>query len=817
MRMPRAEPRRAVLLGAVAVVATGALLATGSGAGQAPAPATGAESWLGLVASRPSVALAQRVIVVLKRRRSRSVSRRPAVGVAFARTRLDARCARGAAARACATRRAGDRAPSGLQLQPCARRILRSRRRERRRAARARPRGRRRLSGPRRLSGGGLDSGVCRFRVPVPAFASPARTGAVSRSRCSTPRVDAAVPYLRGRVRDGIDLVGPGGPSQLERHGTEMAGLLVGGAGVATGASVLPIRVAGSQPDGHAALGRVRAQRPARRRARPRGRSERRRRRERRRTRRARSARRAVRGLRRLRRRRAPSPARSRSTRSSSRRRGTTAPPDRATATSPLPARRPPRLTVGAMDTRPRAARAQVVIRSGLATLFAGTLPLAGAVAVPARTSLEIAAPRSASRLTAFFSPGGASLVAGRAAFVLGGRRAARGRDERGDGGRARGAALRPPAAPGRSTRLRRSADGSRRPCRPPSRALCFRGSPRAPPRRFRFGARRGAANPDRGHVTSFSSTGLAFDGRVKPNLVASGVGLTTAIPARTPTARRASSRVNGSSAAAAVIAGAAALLAQARPRSVPRRSPGCSRELHVRCRTSGDDAGRRLVDVGAAAMTELSEARRVADEPRHRADKLDATSIARDARSASARPRLVSRRCARRTEPHDRRRSERECRLTRAARGRRTASSSCAAAARRPRPVGDRTRGSAAARRRTCRSPCRNADDRRGPSHDDRRHARDRPGRASRRRARRRRTARASPRRAPRPLHLRADRARADGTTTRTRCVRDPRACDPRRRRSRDRQNRAVHTPVTRRILAAAPRKPSHLLGKRS
>ncbi len=76
--------------------------------------------------------------------------------------------------------------------------------------------------------------------------------------------VDAAVPYLRGRVRDGIDVVGgdagacgceSGDPSELERHGTEMAGLLVGGggpsglAGVAGGATVLPIRVAGWQPD----------------------------------------------------------------------------------------------------------------------------------------------------------------------------------------------------------------------------------------------------------------------------------------------------------------------------------------------------------------------------------------------------------------------------------------------------------------------------------------------------------------------------------------------------------------------------------------
>src|SRR4051794_5836273 len=75
--------------------------------------------------------------------------------------------------------------------------------------------------------------------------------------------VDLAHPYLRNHVLAGIDIVDhgddatahadPQDPSQLERHGTEMAGLLVGAAGpaglhgVAPGATVLPIRVAGWQ------------------------------------------------------------------------------------------------------------------------------------------------------------------------------------------------------------------------------------------------------------------------------------------------------------------------------------------------------------------------------------------------------------------------------------------------------------------------------------------------------------------------------------------------------------------------------------------
>jgi subtilisin family serine protease len=61
--------------------------------------------------------------------------------------------------------------------------------------------------------------------------------------------------------------------------------------------------------------------------------------------------------------------------------------------------------------------------------------------------------------------------------------------------------------------------------------------------------------------VAAFSSGGVAFDGRVKPDLVAPGVGLTTSDAGGDGFAT-----VTGSSAAAAVVAGAAALVAKARP-----------------------------------------------------------------------------------------------------------------------------------------------------------------------------------------------------------------------------------------------------------
>src|SRR5262245_16207166 len=63
--------------------------------------------------------------------------------------------------------------------------------------------------------------------------------------------------------------------------------------------------------------------------------------------------------------------------------------------------------------------------------------------------------------------------------------------------------------------------------------------------------------------VAAFSSGGLSFDGRVKPDVVAPGVGLAALDPSADGTPRY--STVSGSSAAAAVAAGTAALVAEAR------------------------------------------------------------------------------------------------------------------------------------------------------------------------------------------------------------------------------------------------------------
>jgi hypothetical protein len=71
----------------------------------------------------------------------------------------------------------------------------------------------------------------------------------------------------------------------------------------------------------------------------------------------------------------------------------------------------------------------------------------------------------------------------------------------------------------------------------------------------------RALPNPGLMDIAPFSSGGVAFDGRVKPDLVAPGVGLATS-----DAGGQGFATVTGSSAAAAVVAGAAALVAEARP-----------------------------------------------------------------------------------------------------------------------------------------------------------------------------------------------------------------------------------------------------------
>jgi subtilisin family serine protease len=628
-----------MLLAVVAIVATAVLLATGGkGAGQASPPAPSAAGWRGLVGSRPRVALGERVIVVLK---TPSLAQRVAAAGGIVSTRRERAWTNAvlSSEKLLATRLA----LQGVTVHPD-------------------------FSYARVLAGFSAfvdasavpiierDSdvaGVYPVRVAYPASISTrvlsrADFGPLSGHRPEISMsgvdgrgvtialldtgVDAAVPYLRGRVQKGIDLVGgsadalaavkPDDSTQIERHGTQMAGILVGAggpsglAGVATGASVLPIRVAGWQPDslGHFAIY-------------------------------ARSDQ-IIAGLE-----RAVDPNDDGDAHDAARiALVALAEPFAAFADGPearaaagalaldtlvvapvgndgpaaagygdvsAPGGSPATLTVGALDARTQDDRVRVVLRVGLTTLLDDTVSLAGAVRPSHRVDLGVAVPRgtirgtrrTAPRLTDFFTRSGVSIVAGRAALVPIGASPAP-------------AAMRAAAAGasvvllyGNGPALPAGGLGLDESVSVPVVSIPANAA-RAALQRIARGQRVVVAlhesasvqNPGEDRVASFSSSGLAFDGRVKPDLVAPGVGLATSDPGANADGSPRFVTVNGSSAAAATVAGAAALLAQARPSlgasALSGLLVGSAHQLPTDPVTV---QGGGLIDVGAATAGEVA------------------------------------------------------------------------------------------------------------------------------------------------------------------------------------------------------------------
>jgi subtilisin family serine protease len=440
--------------------------------------------------------------------------------------------------------------------------------------------------------------------------------------------VDRLHPSLLGSVANGIDLVDPTGdatpqappgrPTDIERHGTELAGILVGDRGppvtqgVARGASVLPIRVAGWQPDGSGGFaiyartdqlieGLERAVDPN-----ADGDAHD-------------AARVALIGV------AAPyagfaddpaaravmgaveldtvvvAPA------------GNDGPAGPGFGSISGPGGAPFALTVGAADMRAHTQEVHVSLRIGLKLVLDGSLPLTGEFAPPGAFTSEIAAPglvrkrSSFSLLESYFTPSGLGLVAGRAALVPAGDS---------------------PAATARSA-ARAGATavvlyGARLPVggvpldeETPVPVVAIPSAVAAKllaaiagghDAGISIGAAHDADNDAASTVAAFSSTGLAYDGRVKPDVVAPGVSVATAEPSVTSSESTRYGTVNGSSAAAAAVAGAAAVLAQARPslRAAGLRSVlvGSARRLSG---TSVPSEGAGLVSLGGAAAAELA------------------------------------------------------------------------------------------------------------------------------------------------------------------------------------------------------------------
>jgi subtilisin family serine protease len=631
----RSDTRRIAPLGLIALGATLLLVGAGTSRSREPSLSASAAAWRGLVgAPRPPVAIGQRMLVVL---RSPSMAQRVADAGGRATEQEERRWT--AAALAAQEQLIAEMAQKyGVQIRPS-------------------------FNYARVLNGfsAALDAsavsllerqpdvaGVYPVRAAYPASLSSRLLGGVGLAQGAghSPQVllpgfdgrgvtialldtgvDRAHPFLRGRILPGIDLIGddygavpkaePGDATRFERHGTEMAGLLVGAGGpagvegVATGASVLPIRVAGWQHDATGSwavyartdqlvAGLERAVDPnedgdahdA-----------------------ARIALvplaepyaafadsptvRAVQGALRLDT-LVVAPA------------GNDGPAGPAYGSLSSPGGAAAALSVGAADLRAHAEELRLVLRSGLSVLVDEMVPLAGAVVPSKALDLEVAAPTSAPNgkapsLAAFFDGHGFSLVAGRAALVPTG-------DD-------------PQTAVENAARAGASAvllDGGRVPAGGlglnESVAVPVVGISDAAGKRVLDALARGshpvasigvprlARNASLGRIAAFSSRGLAYDGRVKPDLAAPGVALTTADPGLNDDGSARYGTVSGSSAAAAVVAGAAAVLAQARPAldALALRSAlaGSARPLRSDDLTA---QGTGIVDIGAAAADEVA------------------------------------------------------------------------------------------------------------------------------------------------------------------------------------------------------------------
>jgi subtilisin family serine protease len=600
------------VLGAVAVVAALLVPSGGGGAAAPPRTSVDAAAWSGLVGSRRApVATSQRVLVVLS---AFSLADRVARAGGLATDADERRWT--AAALAAQGQFISNLARRGVSIRPEFRFTRTLNAFSATLDARA-------IAALERRTG---VKGVYPVRVAYPgASATPTRgafgpgvrlTGITGRGvtiALLDTGVDLRKPYLRGRVLDGVDVVGdsadararakPTDPAQVERHGTEMAGLLVGAGtitgGVAPGATVLPIRVAGWQADqrgDYAVYARTDQLLAGLERAvDPNGDGD------------AHDAARialvplvepfaafsdsplarAVEGAQRLDTLVVAAA-------------GNDGPAGPAFGSVGGPAGAPEALAVGAVDARPATTDVRLVVRAGLSVLLDRLVSLAGATPPAGTLVLRPAAPRAPVSSARSFFDHGVSLVAGRAAVVAGGAdpaAAARWASLAGASAVLLHGRQIAPGAIGLDERI-----GVPVLTVPESTARALLTRPTA---LVAIAAPR--PSPAHEELAPFSSWGLAFDGGVKPELLAPGVGLGTAEPGRAPDGRQAFGAVSGSSAAAAVVAGAAALLAEARP--------DADAEMLRALLVGGSDAVRRLpvaaqgtgmLDLGRAAAGEV-------------------------------------------------------------------------------------------------------------------------------------------------------------------------------------------------------------------
>jgi minor extracellular serine protease Vpr len=432
--------------------------------------------------------------------------------------------------------------------------------------------------------------------------------------------VDPSHPYLRGRVLFGVDVIDPGSggiaqphptiPGRPERHATELAGIVAGTEGpdglhgIAPGASILPIRVGGWQPNaegGYSVYSRTDQ---------------------------------ILAGLE-----AAVDPNDDGDAHDAARialvgmvepyAAFTDGPLERAVAGAgdldvltvvPAgndggagpgygsiagPGAAATALTVAAADGRLAAPTVRVFVRAGLRVLYEDDVPLGGAPSGTVTAGIVLVDRRTAAQgISALFSEGGVSAVAGRTVLLP---RAALSEDTVEEATSAGALAVLvdgPLPAGAFSLDVPASVPvvGLDAGVVAEMRAMLAAGIPVT----VSIGDVEVATRERGGSIAAFSSRGLVFDGSLKPNLAAPGVSVPTSEPGRSDDGDVRFGTISGTSAAAAVTAGVAAVLAEGRPSLGARALHGLLVGSAQRADLDPTASGAGLVDLRAAVQQEV-------------------------------------------------------------------------------------------------------------------------------------------------------------------------------------------------------------------
>ena len=262
-------------------------------------------------------------------------------------------------------------------------------------------------------------------------------------------------------------------------------------------------------------------------------------------------------------------------------------------------------VTVGAADGRLAAPTVRVHVRAGLRVLYEDDVPLGGAPTETVTADVVLVDRRTAARgIVGLFSDDGVSSVAGNAVLLP---RAALSDDtvEEATSAGALSVLVDGPLPAGAFS-LDVPAGvpvvGLAQGVVAEIRAMLAAGIPVT----VAIGNVEVASREAGGSIAAFSSRGLVLDGTLKPDLAAPGVSVPTSEPGRGDDGEVRFGTISGTSAAAAVTAGVAAVLAQGRPALGARSLHGLLVGSAQRADLDPTASGAGLVDLRAAVQQEL-------------------------------------------------------------------------------------------------------------------------------------------------------------------------------------------------------------------